>query len=129
MPTEQKEIQEFVDYSNKYNVPIYLGESGENDDVWIDSFRKLLEGNNIGWCFWPYKKMDSTRGIVSFVQTEEWKQIIKYAETPKKNFEEVRKTKPPRELVKKAFNDLLENIKFKNCTVNKEYINALGMKQ
>jgi len=129
MPTEQKEIQEFVDYSDKFNVPIYLGESGENDDAWIDSFRKLLEKNNIGWCFWPYKKMDSTRGIVSFVQTDEWKQIIKYAETPKKNFDEVRKAKPPREIVKKAFSDLLENIKFKNCTVNKGYLNALGMKQ
>jgi len=129
MPTEQKEIQEYIDYSNKYNVPIYLGESGENDDEWINSFRKLLEKNEIGWCFWPYKKMDSTHGIVSFVQTEEWKQIIKYAETSKKNFEEVRKAKPPRELVKKAFSDMLENIKLKNCTVNKGYINALGMKQ
>ena len=127
MPTEQKEIQEYVDYSNKYNVPIYMGESGENDDVWIDSFRKLLDNNEIGWCFWPYKKMDSTRGIVSFVQTEEWKQIIKYAETPKKNFEEVRKAKPMREVVRKAFGDLLENIKFKNYSINKEYLKALGL--
>ncbi len=129
MPPEQKEIQEYVDYGNKYQVPVYMGESGENDDVWIDSFRKLLDNNEIGWCFWPYKKMDSTRGIVSFAQTEEWKQIIKYAETPKKNFEEVRKAKPPHELVKKAFSVLLENIKFKNCTINKGYLNALGVKQ
>lgn len=127
MPPEQKEIQEYVDYSNKYNVPIYMGESGENDDVWIDSFRKLLDNNEISWCFWPYKRMDSTRGIVSFVQTEEWKQIIKYAETLKKNFEEVRKTKPSREIVRKAFADLLENIKFKNCTINKGYLKALGL--
>ncbi|NJD21062.1 MAG: glycoside hydrolase family 5 protein [Melioribacter sp.] len=129
MPTEQKEIQEYIDYSNEYNVPIYLGESGENDDEWINSFRKLLEKNNIGWCFWPYKKMDSTRGIVSFTQTEEWKQVIKFAETPKKNFDEVRKAKPSSEIVKQAFNDLLENIKFKNCTVNRGYLNALEMKQ
>ncbi len=129
MPTEQKEIQEYVDYGNKYNVPIYMGESGENDDVWIDSFRKLLDNNEISWCFWPYKKMDSTRGIVSFAQTEEWKQIIKYAETPKKNFEEVRKAKPSHEIVRKAFADLLENIKFKNCTINSGYLNALGVKQ
>ena len=73
--------------------------------------------------------MDSTRGIVSFAQTEEWKQIIKYAETPKKNFEEVRKAKPSHEIVRKAFADLLENIKFKNCTINSGYLNALGVKQ
>lgn len=36
MPTEQEEIQEYVDFSNKYNVPLYLGESGENEDEWIN---------------------------------------------------------------------------------------------
>lgn len=127
MPPEQKEIQEYLDYGNKYQVPVYMGESGENDDVWIDSFRKLLDKNEIGWCFWPYKKMNSARGIVSFAETEEWKQIIKYAETPKKNFEEIRKSKPSGEVVRKAFSDLLENIKFKNGTINKGYLQALGL--
>jgi endoglucanase len=128
MATEQKEIQDYVDFSNKYNVPIWLGESGENNDNWIDSFRKLLEKNNIGWCFWPYKKMDSTRGIVSFAITDEWKKITDYSESPRKNFEEIRKTKPSTSIVKKAFADLLENIKFKNCSANSGYIKALGLK-
>lgn len=127
MPTEQKEIQAYVDFRDKYNVPIWLGESGENDDEWIDSFRKLLEKNNIGWSFWPYKKMDSSRGIVSFPKTKEWEEIIKYGEGSRKNFEEIRNNKPSREIVKKAMSDLLENIKFKNCTINKSYIKALGV--
>ena len=126
MPPEQKEIQEYVDYANKYNVPLWLGESGENEDEWINSFRILLEKNNIGWCFWPYKKMDSTRGMVSFPKTKEWDEIIKFAEGPRKNFEEIRKSKPAPEVVKKAFADLLENIKFKNCTINSGYLKALG---
>lgn len=127
MPTEQKEIQAYIDFRDKYNVPIWLGESGENDDEWIDSFRKLLEKNNIGWSFWPYKKMDSSRGIVSFPKTKEWDEIIKYGEGSRINFEEIRKNKPSREIVKKAMNDLLENIKFKNCTINSGYIKALGV--
>lgn len=127
MPTEQKEIQAYVDFRDKYNVPIWLGESGENDDEWIDSFRKLLEKNNIGWSFWPYKKMDSPRGIVSFLKTKEWDEIIKYGEGSRKNFEEIRNNKPSREIVKKAMSDLLENIKFKNCTINDGYIKALGV--
>ncbi|MCL4551287.1 MAG: glycoside hydrolase family 5 protein [Bacteroidetes bacterium] len=128
MPPEQKEIQEYIDYANKYNVPLWLGESGENEDEWINSFRILLEKNNIGWCFWPYKKMDSTRGMVSFPKTKEWDEIIKFAEGPRKNFEEIRKSKPTPEIVKKAFSDLLENVKFKNCTINSGYLNALGLK-
>lgn len=129
IPPVQEEIKDYVDFSNKYNVPMYLGESGENEDEWIDSFRVLLENNNIGWCFWPYKKMDSNRGMVQFLKTKEWEEIIKYAETPKNNFEEIRNAKPCKEIIKKAFSDLLENIKFKNCSINGGYLKALGVKQ
>jgi len=128
MPPIQEQIQEYVNFSNKYNVPIWMGESGENEDAWIDSFRVLLETNNIGWCFWPYKKMDSDRGMVQFPKTKEWEEIIKYAELSKKNFEEIRNAKPDREIVKKALSDLLENIRFKNCEINKGYLKALGVK-
>ena len=128
MPTEQKEIKEYVDFRDKYNVPIWLGESGENNDEWIENFRKLLEANNIGWSFWPYKKMESTAGFVSFPKTKEWEEIIKYAEGSRKNFKEIRENKPSRGVISKALDDLLENIKFKNCTINKGYIKALGLK-
>jgi hypothetical protein len=72
--------------------------------------------------------MDSNRGMVQFPKTKEWEEIIKYAETPKKNFEEIRNAKPGKLIIQKAFSDLLENIKFKNCTVNTGYLNALGIK-
>ncbi len=127
MPPVQEQIQDYVNFSNEHNVPMWLGESGENEDAWIDSFRVLLESNNIGWCFWPYKKMDSDRGMVQFSKTNEWEEIIKYAETQKKNFEEIRHAKPDRVIVKKALSDLLENIKFKNCKINKGYLRALGI--
>ncbi|NMB83246.1 MAG: glycoside hydrolase family 5 protein [Ignavibacteria bacterium] len=125
MPAEQIEIHEYIDFGEKYNVPIWMGESGENTDEWIKSFRILLEKNKIGWSFWPYKKMDSTRGVVSFHRTEEWNQIIKYAESSYKNFEEKRNNKPAQKVIMKALNDLLENIKFSNCSINKNYLKAL----
>ena len=128
MPPVQEQIQDYVDFSNKHNVPMWMGESGENEDAWIDSFRVVLEINNIGWCFWPYKKIDSDRGMLKFLKTKEWEEIIKYAELPKKNFEVIRNAKPDREIVKKALSDLLENIKFKNCEINKGYLKALGIK-
>ncbi len=48
MPPEQKEIQDVIDFTNKHNVPMYLGESGENEDAWIDTFRVLLEKHELG---------------------------------------------------------------------------------
>jgi len=127
MPTKQEEIQAYIDFRDKYNVPIWLGESGENDDEWINSFRELLEKNNIGWSFWPYKKMESTRGIVSFPITEVWEEVIKYAEGQRENFEQIRNSKPNREIVNNALSELLENIKLKNCTTNLSYLKALGI--
>src|SRR5882762_7160351 len=91
MEVNQKAIQEYVDFRDKYNVPIWMGESGENKDEWIASFRTLLEANNIGWCFWPYKKLDATTSIVSINLPAEWDAIIAFAEGPRKTFEEVRK--------------------------------------
>ena len=66
--------------------------------------------------------------MLQFPKTNEWEEIIKYAETPKKDFEEIRNSKPTKEIIQRAFSDLLENIKFKNCTVNTGYLNALGIK-
>ncbi len=129
MPTEQSHIQAYVDFREKYNVPVWIGETGENTDEWITDFRRLLEKNNIGWSFWPYKKMDSPRGIVSFFKTAEWDSIIQYAEGSRKNYEEIRKNKPAAAVVDKALADLLENIKFKNCQANPGYIKALGLKE
>lgn len=128
MPPVQEQIQEYVNYSKKYNVPIWMGESGENENSWIDSFRVVLEKNQFGWCFWPYKKMDSPRGIASFARTAEWDSIITYAKSPRNSFDDYGKNRPSKEVIKKALNDLLENLKFKNCKINTGYLKALGVK-
>jgi endoglucanase len=123
----QDVIQQYVDFSNKYQVPIYCGETGENTDEWVASFRKLLDSNRIGWHFWPYKKIDNTRGFVQFAVPEYYDQVIQYAETPKKNFEEIRKARPKDiEQIRKALRGFLLNCKFENCKPNKGYIEALG---
>lgn len=44
-------IQKMLDYRKEYNVPIWLGESGENSNVWFRDAIKLMESNNIGWAF------------------------------------------------------------------------------
>jgi endoglucanase len=125
-PTQQV-IQDYIDFSNKYNVPIYCGETGENNDDWIKSFRTVLEKNNIGWHFWPYKKIDNKAGIMTFSVPKYYDSIIKYADTLRTTFKNIRDVKPGNiDAVKQALSDFLENCKFKNCTPNKGYITALG---
>jgi hypothetical protein len=105
-----------------------MGESGENTDEWITSFRTLLEGNNIGWCIWPYKKLDATSCAVSINLPREWDTVVQYAETPRTTFEDVRKHRPSKEKVRQALSDYLERIKFANCRVNRGYLQALGLR-
>jgi hypothetical protein len=126
-PPTKEVVQDYIDFSNKYNVPVYCGETGENEDAWVETFRKMLDSNNIGWHYWPYKKIDNTRGIVSFGKPVNYDSVIAYANTPKNNFEDIRKNRPgDMEAISKALDDFLEKCKFKNCTQNAGYIKALG---
>ena len=38
-------------------MPVWVGESGENSNVWFTDAISLLEENKIGWAWWPWKKM------------------------------------------------------------------------
>jgi len=130
MPPEQKEIQEYVNFREKYKVPIWLGESGENDDAWITRFRELLDKNEIGWAFWPYKKMDSPRSVVSFARPQYWDEIVAYAKlggTASDTEKKIAK-RPPQQHINEAFTSLLRNIEFSKCSVNQGYVKALGLK-
>lgn len=53
----QASIQHILDTRNKYNIPVWLGETGENSNVWFTEAIGLLERNNIGWAWWPLKKL------------------------------------------------------------------------
>jgi len=128
-PPTKAVIQDYLDFRDKYNVPIYCGETGENRDGWVDTFKNVLEQNHIGWHFWPYKKLDNTRGFVTFDVPANYNQVIEYAEKPRSDFGEIRKAAPAnREQIKKALYDFINNSKFENCRVNKGYVGALGFK-
>jgi endoglucanase len=133
MPPEQKEIQQYVDFRTKYNVPILMGESGENNDEWVRDFRELLDSNEIHWTFWPYKKMDNTRGPMNFDKPVGYDNFVKYAESDRTTFARIRALKDSIQGIKPEeitgiLNQFVENSRFENCYPNKGYCEALGLK-
>lgn len=54
---DKASIQKFLDVREQYNVPVWLGESGENSNVWFRDAINLMETNHIGWSWWPLKKL------------------------------------------------------------------------
>ena len=125
----KKVVQPYIDFGNRYNVPIYCGETGENTDEWITTFRQMLDSNNIGWHFWPYKKMNNSRCMISFKEPENYKLVTAFADTSRGTFKEIQQFRPANiKEVEKALFDFLTNCRFENCYRNEGYIKALDLK-
>lgn len=121
-------IQSYLDFRDKYNVPIYCGETGENNNEWVAAFRKTLDENNTGWHYWPYKKMNDSAGIITFPVPAYYDSVIAYANANRNSFGAIRDAKPLNiTLIEKALDDFIENSRFKNCIPNRDYIKALGL--
>jgi endoglucanase len=123
----QSTLEPFIAYREKYHVPIWLGESGENTDEWVTRFRGLLDSNSIGWAFWPYKKMQVASAPVSFTTPTGWNQIVAYAKLPRGNANAKARIKdrPSQAVIDAALAEFLNNIELAKCTVNAGYIHAL----
>ena len=113
----QASIQTMLDYRTKYNVPIWMGESGENSNVWFKEVLSLVEKNNIGWAFWPMKKIENIAGVTSVTKTPEYDQILNYWKNGG--------TKPTEEFAKKALMQIADNYKIENVTIKPDVIDAM----
>lgn len=131
VPPDEKAVRDYVAFREKYQVPIWLGESGENTDAWVAQFRQLLDSKGIGWTFWPYKKMQRQSGFVRFAMPRHWRKIADFVRQPpwtsSKAVQGKLPARPTAMEIDEAFTDLLENIRFERCESNAGYLQALGL--
>ncbi len=125
----QEAVREYIEFRDRYNVPIWLGESGENTDQWIQQFAAVLEKNEVGWCFWPYKKMEKTSCFVSISKPMHWDEITIFGKMPGGSGAAEKRiaARPSVEHCQEALKDLLKRIEFNECSVNHGYLQALGL--
>lgn len=121
-------IQRYLDLRARWHAPILLTESGENTDAWIAAFRALLEREQIGWAFWPYKKLAAASCVATVSPPRDWPAIIAFADAPRDTFDEIKKARPAPAIATHALAELLENIQTAHCRVNAGYLKALGLK-
>jgi aryl-phospho-beta-D-glucosidase BglC (GH1 family) len=110
------EIRFALDLREQNNAPLWLSESGENSNAWFTDAVRLIEKNNIGWCWWTYKKMGNSCPM-------EIKPVEDYSLL--KQYWKGNGDKPNRETVLRILNQLAENYKIKNTVFHKDYIDAL----
>ncbi len=102
---------------DEHNVPIWMGESGENSNTWFTEFITTCETNNIGWSWWPVKK-NGINNVLNVPINRAYEDLVKYWKG------EI--TTAPTEI--KAYNAVMqwaENHKIENCTVQYDVIDAM----
>ncbi len=57
-PNQIHLIGSIVNFRNTHNVPVWVGETGENNNDWLRENIATLNSRNIGWCHWTYKRFD-----------------------------------------------------------------------
>jgi len=129
MPPVKGQIQQYLDFRDRYRVPVWLGESGENTSEWVARFRATLEENGVGWCFWPYKKLNAESCVTTFDKPQHWDEILAYAKARPASVGDLDKIKlrPSPEQCRAALADLLQRVRAENCRVNQPYVRALGL--
>ncbi|AZB17376.1 carbohydrate-binding protein [Chryseobacterium indologenes] len=114
---DDQTIQFALDLREKHNMPIWLGETGENSNVWFTELIQLLDKHNIGYAFWPMKKIDNIAGITNVKTTPEYEKLLEYW----KNGGE----KPSKDYAKKALMQIAENYRLNNTEVKNDVIDAM----
>jgi hypothetical protein len=114
---DQASIQWVLDMRNQYNVPLWLGESGENSNSWFTIAIDLVETNKIGWAWWPYKKIGSVTGTVTIPKTSGYDTLLKYWNGSG--------SKPSAATAKAYLLEQAEMAKLENCIIHRDVLDAM----
>jgi endoglucanase len=114
---DQGSVQGFVNLRDQHNVPLWLGESGENSNVWFRNAIKRMEDNSIGWAWWPMKKVGSVVNPLTVIKNEGYAQLLDYWKNGG--------AAPSAETAKAALMQLAENLKIEHNIMRPDVIDAM----
>jgi len=116
---DKASISGFLDIRDKYNVPLWNGETGENDNSWAAGMAQLLASYNIGWSWWTYKKINQDQQPCNLPEPNNYSEILRYVQGvgPKPSMQEAQT----------ILLALSGNSSTSHCTWNKGLLTALGL--
>jgi hypothetical protein len=115
-PAKLKSIAHYLDYRKRLNAPVWVGETGERDNGIYWATTDYFEANNVGWSFWPWKKLGAENGPCSVNVPQDWESVVAYSRG---------EAKPSREVAQRGFDELLRNIRLENCVFHPAVVNAM----
>lgn len=123
-----KAINDYISFRDKTGLPMYMGEIGHNTNQWQSDFVKVMKDNNIGYTFWPYKKLDGSC-MMGISRPELWDSIVvKFSEAERTTYANMREARPDQKLFREQLKVFIVNCRFENCLEQKEYIQSMRLK-
>ena len=108
--------EEYINLSKQLDLPLWLGETGENVKEWYTAMYPLAVSCDIGYNLWPWKKMARDNSPCSIGKPENWEKIIEYTEGgPHPGYQQARK----------ILDEFLNNITYANCQHHPEVTKAV----
>ncbi len=126
-PATKEAIKDYIDFRDKTQLPMYMGEIGHNTMEWQAQFVEVMKQNNIGYTFWPYKKIDDSC-MMGIPRPEGWDStIVKFSETSRNSYQEWREARPRQAEALRLLMQYAENCRFDRCQPQTEYIQSMGL--
>jgi hypothetical protein len=66
------ELGNLVSFSNKFQVPVFVGETGENSDEWLRANIAAIDSVGVGWAHWTFKRFDTHENAAILRITGSW---------------------------------------------------------
>ena len=115
-PDELYPVTRFLDKREQLNTPVWVGETGEKGNTIYWGTTQYFEAKNIGFSFWPWKKLDTGNTPYSIIKPENWDLIADFTKGG---------PKPHQEMAEKILAEYLKNIKIENCRYFEDVCNSI----
>jgi endoglucanase len=110
------DLNYLLNMRDNWNVPVWLGESGENSNSWFTGLIELCEMNKVGWSWWPVKK-EGINNVLEVTESQKYNNLISFW-----------KSGTPAMTADQAFEAVMEwsdKHRIKNCLVKRDVIDAM----
>lgn len=116
--TDRTSIQTFLNLRQSSQAPLWLGEFGENSNVWATQSIDLVERNDIGWCWWTHKKLETISSPVSAAIPPSYQGLLDY-------WEGRTAVRPTPAAARAALLEMADHLALASCTEHPDVLFAL----
>ena len=108
-------IRHFLDLREQFGLPLWMGESGENEEDWYREAFTMFESQEIPWTFWTWKKIDGPTSPLVARPPERWDEVTAFAAG----------NGPAPQDPEGIFEELLEGLSAGRCSVRSAVLDSL----